>query len=126
MVLIMSNQEKKEVINQVMHLLRCGEISSATPNKDVWKLLNIVEDKKPEPHKRPIPVVEITTSIPANCKDYQFMWFDEYHQRWNLSCTMHAPNDERAIRMADEYYEENGDDNTKYVLFDDNRIVKIY
>ena len=33
----MSNQEKKEVINQVMHLLRCGEISSATPNKDVWK-----------------------------------------------------------------------------------------
>ena len=48
MVLIMSNQEKKEVINQVMHLLRCGDITSATPNKDVWKLLNIVEDKKPE------------------------------------------------------------------------------
>lgn len=77
-------------------------------------------------HENFIPVVEITTSIPANCKDYQFMYWDGYHKRWNLACTMHAPNDERAISMADEYYEENGDDNTKYVLFDDNRIVKIY
>lgn len=33
----MSDKEKKEVINRVMHLLRCGKISSATPNKDVWK-----------------------------------------------------------------------------------------
>ena len=79
-------------------------------------------------HENLIPVVEITTSIPANCKDYQFMYWDGYQKEWKLACTMHSPNDERAIKMTDEYYEEHSCDgwHTKFALFDDNRIVKIY
>lgn len=26
----------REIINRVMHLLRCGEITAATPNEEVW------------------------------------------------------------------------------------------
>ena len=110
-----------------MHLLRCGEITSATPNCEVWKHFGL-DDKKPEPSKEQIPVVEITTSIPKNLKDYKFMYWDGYHKEWKLACTMHSPNDERAISMADDYYERDGcaSWHTKCVLFDGNRMVKIY
>lgn len=40
----MDAKEKKETINRVMHLLRCGKISSATPNKDVWKFFEFEEN----------------------------------------------------------------------------------
>ena len=89
-----------------MHLLRCGEITSATPNCEVWKHFGL-DDKKPEPSKEQIPVVEITTSIPKNLKDYKFMYWDGYHKEWKLACTMHCWH-------------------TKCVLFDGNRMVKIY
>jgi len=52
----MNAKEKKETINRVMHLLRCGTISTSTPNKEVWKFFEFeenngwisVEDKLPE------------------------------------------------------------------------------
>lgn len=36
--------DKKETINRVMHLLRSGRITAATPNKEVWKHFTFEED----------------------------------------------------------------------------------
>lgn len=77
-------------------------------------------------HKNLIPVVEITTSIPKDLKKYEFMWFDEYHRQWITSHIIMADTDERAISMADEYIDESGGFDSKCMLCENGRIVKIY
>ena len=36
--------DKKETINRVMHLLRSGRITTATPNREVWKHFTFEEN----------------------------------------------------------------------------------
>lgn len=38
---------KKEIINRVMYLLRCKKITTATPNREVWKFFekDLMEEK---------------------------------------------------------------------------------
>lgn len=83
----MDKKEKKETINRVMHLLRCGKISSATPNKDVWKFFEFEEnngwisvaeempprrgDKRDEDIRFSIEVLTID-----DCGFQQVDWFD--------------------------------------------------
>ena len=54
------------------------------------------------------------------------MWFDEYHCKWITSNIIKADTDERAIQMADEYVDESGGFDSKCMLYEDGRIVKIY
>ena len=95
----MDAKEKKETINRVMHLLRSGKISSATPNKDVWKFFEFEENNgwtsvaKEMPPRREGKKEDTRYSIEVltidDCGFQEVDWFDFEECDWKLGEVEH-------------------------------------